>query len=84
MQGQPIPVFTNRSDTDTFHTEVVDTDLILILGAYHYLPEIHSMLNLNYKAFGIEIFETHFRRFKLMLHAIMTIFMNILKFYALK
>ena len=82
MSDKPIPVFTNRSDTDTFHTEVVDTDLILILGAYHYLPEIHSMLHLNYKAFGIKIFETHFLLIDVLNYAIMAIFMIILKFYA--
>ena len=42
----PIPVFTNRSDTDTFYTEMADTDPIPILGAYHCSQEIHSMLHL--------------------------------------
>ena len=38
----PIPFFTNRSDTNTFHTEMADTDPIL--GAYYCLQEIHNML----------------------------------------
>ena len=43
-----IPVFTNRSNTDTFYTEMADTDPIPIpiLGAYHFLQEIHSLLHL--------------------------------------
>ena len=46
VSDAPIPVFTNRSDTDTFYTEMADTDPIPILGAYHCSQEIHSMLHL--------------------------------------
>ena len=35
ISDAPIPVFFNRSDTDTFYTEMADTDPIL--GAYHCL-----------------------------------------------